>query len=119
MIYDQGLPAAGYVHPNAYSGPLIAPVNQLQSVNGEPTQEDLLLAINKMFGTAPARAVQGHIGIPFLMNSKQSLVPNIPSEAANKKAFQLMQDAKVPQDLDQATQAQMLTEHLRKLGILP
>jgi len=119
MIYHGGLPAAGYVHPNAYSGPVAAPTKQLEAVNGQPTQEDLILAINKLFGTAPVRAVPSHIGVPFLMKSEPGIIPIIPSDEANAKAFKLMQEAKIPQDLDQASQAKMMTDHLQKLGILP
>jgi hypothetical protein len=115
--YNKGLPDPNYTPVTAYQGAIAAPINQYQAQNGSPTNEDLLLAINKIFGTAPAKARQGSLLYPLA--GAAPVVMNIPSPEANSRAFELFQQAKIPADLDQATQARMMTEHLQKLGILP
>lgn len=116
-FFSQGLNAPSYVHPNSYSGPVTAPTNQFNSANGI-SEKDLILAINKMFGTAPARSVRAHSGVPFLLPAESGIVPNVPSAEANAKAVQLIEQAKVPQELDQATQAAMISNYLKSQGYL-
>lgn len=116
--FSQGLPNAGYVAPGSYKGPVLGPLNQLHAINGQPSEDDIILAINKMFGTAPARTVEQRAGIPFLIPPQAPMAPNVPSPEANARAYQLMQGAQVPQELDQATQAQMIMDYLRTQGYL-
>jgi len=117
-MFTTGLPSAGYLPTGAYKNfPFVYKQHEAQA--GEPTQEDLILAINKLFGTAPAMARRQSAGFPFLAEPVAGLVPVMPSPEANAKAFELFQQAQIPVELDQATQARMMTEHLQKLGILP
>lgn len=117
-FFSHGLPSPGYIPPDAYSGQVIAPTTQLKAENGNPSQEDVILAVNKIFGTAPARAVPARAGIPFLLQAEPGIKPVIPSAEANTAALKIIQDARVPQELDQATQVQMLTEHMKKIGLI-
>jgi hypothetical protein len=90
-----------------------------QPVRTGPTQEDLILAINKLMGTAAARAVRAHAGIPFLMGAEPGITAVSPSEAAYRQAYDLIQGAKLPAEMDQASQTEMLMRHLRSQGIQP
>lgn len=84
-----------------------------------PSQEDLILAINKLMGTAPAQARASHGGIPFLVPPEAGITAISPSRAAYRQAYDLIQGAKLPADMDQASQTEMLLRHLRSQGIYP
>ena len=84
-----------------------------------PTQEDLILAINKLMGTAPAQARAKSAGIPFLMDPEPGITAISPSQAAYRQAYDLIQGAKLPANMDQASQTEMLMRHLRSQGIQP
>ncbi len=104
-----------------YKGCLADTVNHRTNVapDSGPTQDDLILAINKLMGTAPAQAKRSHIGIPFLLQAEPGMTAISPSREAYSRAYDLIQGAKLPAALDQASQTQMLLAHLRSQGIQP
>ena len=104
-----------------FSGLLGDAVNSRKHVPARagPTQEDLVLAINKLMGTAPARAVRPHAGIPFLVKPEQGITAISPSQAAYRQAHSLIQGAQLPAEASQQQQTEMLLKYLRSQGIQP
>ena len=86
-----------------FSGDLMDSMNHRTHVPARtgPTQEDLILAINKLMGTAPARAVRPHMGVPFLSPAEPGITAISPSKAAYRQAYDLIQGAQLPADASQ------------------
>jgi hypothetical protein len=111
--FDESL--RSYVEPNmGVRGTLANTVDNTNTVQGA---EALILALNRLLGTAPARGVRPTPGIPFLMDANPGIQPNVPSDAAYEQAVQIMKGAMIPANASQVDKVSALTKYMQQLGI--
>jgi len=79
----------------------------------------LILALNKLLGTAPARSVRQTAGLPFLVEPVAGITANVPSDAAYSQAVEIMKGAQIPVSASPQDRVEMLTKYMQQLGIQP
>lgn len=92
-------------------------VSDMANIRDVQGSEALILALNKLLGTAPARAVQGHVGVPFVIESDPGITANAPSNTAYDQAVEIMKGAKIPANASQVDKVSALAKYMQQLGI--
>jgi hypothetical protein len=92
-------------------------VSDMANIRDVQGSEALILALNKLLGTAPARAVQGRVGVPFVIESDPGITANAPSNTAYEQAVEIMKGAKIPANASQVDKVSALTKYMQQLGI--
>lgn len=87
------------------------------NVNTVQGNAALILALNRLLGTAPARAVKPTVGIPFVTQAEPGITPNVPDEAAYTQAVEIMKGAQIPRESSPTERVQRLAQYMQKLGI--
>jgi hypothetical protein len=82
-------------------------VGDMSNIKDVLGSEALILALNKLLRTAPARAVRGN----------PDITANNPSDAAFEQAIQIMEGAKIPANTSQVDKVSALTKYMQQLGI--
>ena len=107
--------------PRSYYEPrymgITGTVSDMANIRDVQGSEALILALNKLLGTAPARAVQGRVGVPFVIESDPGITANAPSNTAYEQAVEIMKGAKIPANASQVDKVSALTKYMQQLGI--
>jgi hypothetical protein len=92
---------------------------QLSAREGQASQADILLAINRMMGLAPARAANVPISKEeqSILNLGTPITPIIPSEQAAKEARVIYDQSGAAQADSQEEQVALVQALMQKLGL--